>query len=89
MAYLFPWIFLILGSLVAGIGLFVWAFHSGQFSDQGRVRYLPLREIDPCTENSGQTSPTKKPYELIVLLTGAIAVFLFTLVFVLLNGKRG
>ena len=89
MAYLFPWIFLILGSLVAGIGLFVWAFRSGQFSDQGRARYLPLRGIDPGTANKGQTSLTKKPYELIVLLTGAIAVFLFTLVFVLLNGKRG
>ena len=89
MGYLIPWIFLILGSLVAGIGLFVWAFRNGQFSDQGRARYLPLRGIDPGTANRGQTSRTRRPYELIVLLTGAIAVFLFTLVFVLLNGKRG
>ena len=89
MAYLFPWIFLILGSLVAGIGLFVWAYHNGQFSDQGRARYLPLRGLNPGTANRGQTSPTKKPYELIGLLAGAIAVFLFTLVLVLLNGKGG
>jgi len=89
MAYLFPWIFLILGSLVAGIGLFVWAYHSGQFFDQGRARYLPLRGVDLGTANRGRTSLTKKPYELIVLFTGAIAVFLFTLVLVLLNGKGG
>ncbi len=89
MVYLFPWIFLIFGSLVAGIGLFVWAYHSGQFSDQGRARYLPLRGLDLGTANRSQTSRTKKPYELIVLLTGAIAVFLFTLVLVLLNGKGG
>ena len=89
MAYLFPWIFLIFGSLVAGIGLFVWAYHSGQFSDQGRARFLPLRGIDLRSANSDRICPTKKPYELIALLTGAIAIFLFTLVLVLLNGKGG
>ena len=89
MAYLFPWIFLILGSLVAGIGLFIWADHSGQFSDQGRARYLPLRGVDLGTVNTGRVQPTKKPYELIVLLTGAVAILLFTLVLVLVNGKGG
>ena len=89
MAYLFPWIFLIVGSLVAGIGLFIWALHSGQFSDQGRARYLPLREIDPGREGRGQSCSTKKPYELIALLTSAIAVLLFTLVLVFLNRKGG
>ncbi len=89
MAYLFPWMFLILGSLVAGIGLFIWACHNGQFSDQGRARYLPLREIDLDTANRGRICATKKPYELLALLTSAIAVLLFTLVLVLLSGKGG
>ena len=89
MAYLFPWIFLILGSLVAGIGLFIWAYHNGQFSDQGRARYLPLRGIDLGRANRGEARSTKKPYELIALLTSALAVFLFTLVLVLMNGKGG
>lgn len=89
MAYLFPWIFLILGSLVAGIGLFIWAYYAGQFSDQGRARYLPLRGTDLGTANRGRICPAKKPYELLVLFTGAIAIFLFTLVLVLLNGKGG
>ena len=89
MAYLFPWIFLILGSLVAGIGLFVWAYHSGQFADQGRARYLPLRGVDLGVVNTGQVQPTKKPYELIALLAAAVAILLFTLVLVLVNGKGG
>ena len=89
MAYLFPWIFLILGSLVAGIGLFIWAYHSGQLSDQGRARYLPLRGIDTEKGNVVDIPSTKIPYELFALLTGAITVLLFTLVFVLLNKKGG
>ncbi len=89
MGYLFPWIFLIFGSLAAGIGLFIWAFHEGQFSDQGRARYLPLRGIDLDTANRGRIRPTKKPYELLALFTSAIAILVFTLVLVLLNGKGG
>ena len=89
MTYLFPWILLVLGSLVAGIGLFIWAYHSGQLSDQGRARYLPLRGIDAEKGNVVDIPSTKIPYELFALLTGAIAVLLFTLVFVLLNKKRG
>ncbi len=89
MAYLFPWIALILGSLVAGIGLFVWACRSGQFSEQGRARYLPLRGVDLGKVNTGEVCRTKTPYELIVLLTGAIAILLLTLVLVLVDGKGG
>ncbi len=89
MAYLFPWIFLILGSLIAGIGLFIWAFHNGQFSDQGRARYLPLRGMDLATAHRGQILPVKTPYELIVLLASAITVLLFTLVLVCLKGNGG
>ena len=89
MAYLFPWIFLIFGSLLAGIGLFIWAYHSGQFSDQGRARFLPLRGVDFGTVNRPGVRPTTKPYELLVLFTAAVAILLFTLVLVLVNGKGG
>ena len=89
MAYLFPWIFLIFGSLLAGIGLFIWAYHSGQFSDQGRARFLPLRGIDFGVVNTGKVQPAKKPYELLVLFAAAVAILLFTLVLVLVNGKGG
>ncbi len=89
MTYLFPWIFLIFGSLLAGIGLFIWAYHSGQFSEQGRARYLPLRGMDLAPVHRGQISPSKMPYELIALLASAIAVLLLTLVLVCLKGNGG
>ena len=89
MAYLFPWIFLIVGSLVAGVGLFIWAFHNGQFSDQGRARYLPLRESDTGTAKGNPIQNPRVPYELFALLTSAISIFLFTIVLVALNGKGG
>ncbi len=51
MSYYLPWILL----LAAGLGLsfagFFWALRNGQFSDQDRARYLPLRgEADRCFE---------------------------------------
>ena len=89
MVYLFPWIFLILGSLVASIGLFIWAYYNGQFSDQGRARYLPITGIDPRAEQRGQGRAAKKPYELIALLASAGAILLFTLVLALLKRNGG
>ncbi len=77
MTYLFPWIFLIVGSLIAGIGLFVWSYQSGQFSDQQRARYLPLRG----TAKEHLDRDGTPPYELIVLLAGGGGILLFTLIF--------
>jgi cbb3-type cytochrome oxidase maturation protein len=44
--YFAGWIFLVGLGLWASIGLFIWAFRSGQFSDQGRARYLPLSDLE-------------------------------------------
>jgi len=60
---------------MASIVLFFWAYYTGQFSDQGRARYLPLRGT-----RSGEVSHgAKLPFELIMLLAGAGAILLFTL----------
>ena len=41
----FPyWMMLLAVSLWASVLAFVWALRSGQFQDQGRARYLPLRD---------------------------------------------
>jgi nitrogen fixation-related uncharacterized protein len=40
--YLF-WASLIVLSLWASLGGFIWAYRHGQFKDQDRARYLPLR----------------------------------------------
>jgi cbb3-type cytochrome oxidase maturation protein len=42
--YFFGWITLVAISLWVSLVAFIWALRSGQFSDQGRARYLPLRD---------------------------------------------
>ena len=47
--YFFGWITLVAISLWISLVAFIWALRSGQFSDQGRARYLPLRsELPPA-----------------------------------------
>lgn len=38
------WIGLVTMSLLVSLAAFVWALRDGQFSDQGRARYLPLHD---------------------------------------------
>lgn len=42
--YLPIWVILVIVSLGSSLLAFVWALHAGQFSDQGRARYLALRD---------------------------------------------
>ncbi len=51
MSYYVPWILLLAAGLGASLAGFFWALAHGQFSDQERARYLPLRgEGDRCFE---------------------------------------
>ena len=43
----FCWIILVMISLSVSLIAFVWALRNGQFSDQGRARYLPLGDEFP------------------------------------------
>ncbi|MBI5015473.1 MAG: hypothetical protein HZB55_08265 [Deltaproteobacteria bacterium] len=42
--YYLGWIVLVGVSLALSLASFAWALRSGQFADQGRARYLPLRD---------------------------------------------
>ncbi|GLI36245.1 cbb3-type cytochrome oxidase assembly protein CcoS [Desulforhabdus amnigena] len=44
MAYYMGWILLVSVSVWTALIAFVWAVRAGQFSDQGRARFLPLIE---------------------------------------------
>ncbi len=68
---LFPWLSLMGAGFVAGILLLLWGFQSGQFSEQDRARYLPLRDSGP--ETADKQSRTMMP-ELYVLLTFMIGM---------------
>lgn len=80
MFYYLPWVLLIVASLWVSLAGFLWAFKSGQFSDQDRARYLPLRgEVLP----SPVKDPAKFSREVYVLLAlvGAV-VFLLAAVLI-------
>ena len=87
MPYYLSWVLLVMISLWAALGGFLWALSHGQFSDQNRARYLPLRD---------ESLPFKKPapkltrevYALLVLL-GAGAVLMVSVFWVILSHQRG
>jgi cbb3-type cytochrome oxidase maturation protein len=51
--YYVPWIMLILASICVSLGGFFWALRHGQFDEQNRARYLPLR-------GEGRPTPAKR-----------------------------
>ena len=42
--FFFAWILLILAGLMASVVILSWALRTGQFAEQERARYLPLRD---------------------------------------------
>ena len=62
--YYLPWVLLIVVSLWVSLAGFFWALRHGQFSEQERARYLPLRDelsATPtqkrCNEMAGDSGP--------------------------------
>ncbi len=63
--YYLPWVLLIIISLWVSLAGFFWALKHGQFSEQERARYLPLRsEIKPAL----LARPSKATPEIYALL---------------------
>jgi cbb3-type cytochrome oxidase maturation protein len=62
---LYGWASLIVISLWVSLVAFVWALKSGQFSDQGRARYLPLVDEAPLPP---VLNPARARRELTVLI---------------------
>lgn len=56
--YYSGWLSLIVVSLGVSLAAFVWALKTGQFSDQGRARYIPLScepTLPPLTRPAGKS----------------------------------
>jgi nitrogen fixation-related uncharacterized protein len=71
--YFSGWIVLVAFSLWISLLAFLWGIQSGQFSDQERARYLPLRgALPPPLVNN----PGKRPLEVYVLLFIGMMVLL-------------
>jgi cbb3-type cytochrome oxidase maturation protein len=63
------WISLVTISLWISLIAFVWGLRNGQFSDQGRARYLPLGDEFPLP---AVKQPSKLTFEVYALLFIAI-----------------
>lgn len=55
--YYLGWILLIVLGVGLGIWAFMWAMRSGQFSEQDRARFLPLRDEFQGTEAASAPGP--------------------------------
>jgi nitrogen fixation-related uncharacterized protein len=66
-----PWFVLMAAGIVASVVLLVWGYRSGQFADQERARYLPLRDREEAVPDgdSGRVAPE------IYALVGLMAAF--------------
>ena len=87
--YYLPWVLLLLISLWVSLAAFFWALKHGQFSDQERARYLPLRsEISPPLITH-PSQPTREVWALLgVLCMGGLGL-LVTLIAVFLRPGGG
>jgi len=81
--YFFGWITLVVISLWVSLVAFIWALRSGQFSDQGRARYLPLRNEFPPAPAKNPSKLTAEVYALLFIggmgLLGLLAPVLLSL----------
>jgi hypothetical protein len=86
--YLF-WAILILASLWASLGGFLWAQRHGQFSDQERARYLPLRgEPRPLLPESLKGKGRgKEAYAMLAVLLIGLSGLLVLLILVILRAE--
>jgi cbb3-type cytochrome oxidase maturation protein len=71
--YFSGWIILVAFSLWISLLAFIWGLQNGQFSDQDRARYLPLRDALPPTVVK---YPVRRPVEVYVLLFIGVMVLL-------------
>ena len=61
---LLPWFCLMAAGLVASVVLLFWGVRSGQFADQERARYLPLRGEELVMPNLGRRRTAREVYAL-------------------------
>ena len=87
--YYLPWVLLIVVSLWVSLAAFFWALKHGQFSEQERARYLPLRNEIASPLIPHPSKPTREVYALLgVLCMGGLAL-LVLLITVLLRPGGG
>lgn len=77
MYYSFTWLALVVASLGVSLLAFIWALRSGQFSEQARLRYLPLRDQPvAAAPGANPARPTAGAYALIAIILAGLLIML-------------
>jgi cbb3-type cytochrome oxidase maturation protein len=78
--------------MVAGLAIslvvFIWALNNGQFKDQQRARYLPLKDDDEPPVVKAKKISRYETYALMFLAFAGLAVSAAVLIFALLKGNQ-
>jgi cbb3-type cytochrome oxidase maturation protein len=74
--------------LTISLVVFYWAFRSGQFSDQQRARYLPLKDDDDAPPVKATRWGRIETYGLFILALGGIGATAAVLAFALYFSKQ-
>jgi nitrogen fixation-related uncharacterized protein len=79
MTYALGWLGLVAVSLWVSLLAFVWAMKNGQFAEQQRLRYLPLRDEPTALQADKPPRPPLGIYALLGICACVVAVFLAAL----------
>jgi cbb3-type cytochrome oxidase maturation protein len=81
--YYVPWTILVIISLWVSVVGFIWALKSGQFSDQNRARYLPLRGEHSFSQVKNPAKFSVEVYALLAILGIGCTILLMVLIWTL------
>jgi cbb3-type cytochrome oxidase maturation protein len=77
---LLPWVLLMAAGLVASVLLIFWGVRSGQFADQERARFLPLRDDARHVSTEKRSTFLPEAYAILALMALTGVVLALTLV---------
>ena len=76
MIYSFGWLTLVIVSLAVSLLAFMWGLGNGQFSDQARARYLPLRDQLSPMVLSNPAKPDRSIYVFLGIIACGMVILL-------------
>ena len=85
--YYLSWIVLVVMSLWVSVVGFIWALKSGQFSDQTRARYLPLRDDFPLPRVKNPARVSFEVYFLLAVLGMGCSILLAVLIMTFFHSR--
>jgi nitrogen fixation-related uncharacterized protein len=84
-----PWFALMAAGLVASVVLLIWGFRSGQFAEQERARYLPLRDREDDAAGGDSSRVAPEVYALVGLMAASGLALALTLGFAVFKQYGG